>query len=909
MTVEKQFINKSYYETFLIENETRQPIEVLGALYRTEESSETADLSYIRFAQGEIYYHSKDLEAAIFKWEKVENELQPWAIKNIADSYFEIGILDRAEELYTSIVTDCSTLTTEIALQLFSLHIEQNKTESAFKVIQEAVSLNPDYPNVTSLARAFYEEQEDWNSAIELAAKESIRTESLQWFVILEGYVSKGYTKEKAPGYFYELLAVLHRLDHGQFVQMVSVLWQSYKNQDSYLAWIQIINLVFVEAEVNPYNAWDEISFLYEDAYQEFMAGQYFISELHDVLPNLLTNWLKLTPHLRAVFPAAALLAWSEKFPYSIEASFVSTAKDLIYRSEYSHDFLENALRLFDSITQWAERNDLEAGPRWDWLAHQLADAKTRHLVVTGVKGNGTSSFINSLLGETVSGYAAGAAVAISDGPETEIAIMDETTVRTVSSLAELELSSPQGEYVHVRVPSQFLYDHALTIFDIPNFQGAELFEYARASNGLLVVLNVNEPFTEQERRVLLQVRKQLPNLPIHFLLNKMDTIYSEQEAMRITEGTQLRIQADFPNAAVLPYSSLYASRQQVSDMTGFLAAVFALNGAEEGRAAKILYLIKDMIMYLIRKREEKERRLAGSIEWNEDVLAKLNAAIHKVSDLEQEKAQHIAKSYAVVKEAIQDELTEQIPKLLQECSDILREDSDFRNIHVQLNEEMNKRIQSYLQNKILPECLVSMQEWIASSREELLQGQDYLEEMSEAFNALYEEEKIRLQCDFRVIDDWQRDAERITSTVQVGETNVFLRTKPSQLLLKSAGKLFGALGQNRTVLYNQYKKHVESEDYSETAAAVTNKFLLQFELLEKGLVRDVGMFFRNPLSILSRIAEETDADIQSKQQLLDTMKARPEMYHDPLTLFQVKLRQYEWVTGTAEARNPLTLS
>jgi hypothetical protein len=238
-----------------------------------------------------------------------------------------------------------------------------------------------------------------------------------------------------------------------------------------------------------------------------------------------------------------------------------------------------------------------------------------------------------------------------------------------------------------------------------------------------------------------------------------------------------------------------------------------------------------------------------------------------------------------------------------------LREDSDFRNIHVQLNEEMNKRIQSYLQNKILPECLVSMQEWIASSREELLQGQDYLEEMSEAFNALYEEEKIRLQCDFRVIDDWQRDAERITSTVQVGETNVFLRTKPSQLLLKSAGKLFGALGQNRTVLYNQYKKHVESEDYSETAAAVTNKFLLQFELLEKGLVRDVGMFFRNPLSILSRIAEETDADIQSKQQLLDTMKARPEMYHDPLTLFQVKLRQYEWVTGTAEARNPLTLS
>lgn len=916
MTVEKQFINKSYYETFLIENEARQPIEVLGALYRTEESNESADLSYIRFAQGEIYYHSKDLEAAIFKWEKVENELQPWAIKNIADSYFELGILDRAEELYTSIVTDCSTLTTEIALQLFSLHIEQDKTESAFKVIQEAVSFNPDYPNVTSLARAFYEEQGDWSSAIELAAKEAIRTESLQWFGILEGYVSKGYTRGMAPGYFYELLAVLHKLDHGQFVQMVFALWQSYKNQESYLAWMQIINLVFVEVEVDPYDAWEEIASLYEDAYHEFMAGQYFISELHDVLPSLVTNWLKLTPHLRAVFPSAAVLAWSEKFPNSIEANFVSTAKDLIRRSEYSNDFLEHALQLFDSITQWAERNDLETGPRWDWLVHQLTDAKTRHLVVTGVKGNGTSSFINSLLGEDISGRAASAVVAISDGAETEITIMNETEVRAISSLAEFQevteestLSIHQGEFVHVKVPSKFLYEHALTVFDIPNFQGSELLEYARTSNGLLVVLNVNEPFTEQERRVLLQVRKQLPNLPIHFLLNKMDTIYSEQEAMRITEGAQLRIQADFPNAAVLPYSSLYASRQQLSDMTGFLAAGFELQGAEAGRAAKILYLIKDMIMYLIRKREEKERRLADSIEWNEDMLAKLNAAIHKVSDLEQEKAGIIAKSYEIVKEAIQDELTEQIPKLLHECSSILREDSDFRNIHVQLNEEMNKRIQNYLQNKLLPECLISIQEWIASSREELLQGQDYLAEMSDAFNALYREEKIKLQCDFKVLDDWQRDAERITSTVQIGEVNVFLRTKPSQLLLKSAGKLFGALGQNRTVLYNQYKKHIESEDYSEVAATVIQQFLLQFELLEKGIVRDVGMFFRNPLSILSRIAEETNTEIQTEQRLLDTMRARPEMYRDPLTLFEVKLRQYEWVTGAVEARNPLSLS
>ena len=42
---------------------------------------------------------------------------------------------------------------TEIRLQL--LYIEQNNFDSAFGVIKEAVSLNPDYPNVTKLPVPF----------------------------------------------------------------------------------------------------------------------------------------------------------------------------------------------------------------------------------------------------------------------------------------------------------------------------------------------------------------------------------------------------------------------------------------------------------------------------------------------------------------------------------------------------------------------------------------------------------------------------------------------------------------------------------------------------------------------------------------------------------------------------------
>ena len=74
--------------------------------------------------------------------------------KNIADAYFELNQLSFAENIYTSITTDNKILMTEIRLQLF-LYIEQNNFDSAFGVIKEAVSLNPDYPNVTKLPVPF----------------------------------------------------------------------------------------------------------------------------------------------------------------------------------------------------------------------------------------------------------------------------------------------------------------------------------------------------------------------------------------------------------------------------------------------------------------------------------------------------------------------------------------------------------------------------------------------------------------------------------------------------------------------------------------------------------------------------------------------------------------------------------
>jgi hypothetical protein len=132
---------------------------------------------------------------------------------------------------------------------------------------------------------------------------------------------------------------------------------------------------------------------------------------------------------------------------------------------------------------------------------------------------------------------------------------------------------------------------------------------------------------------------------------------------------------------------------------------------------------------------------------------------------------------------------------------------------------------------------------------------------------------------------------------------NILLRFTPSQFLLKSAGKLLGGLSQNQTLLYNKYKQYVETADYQEVAELIASRFLQQFELFERSIERDVTIFFRNPIAILNQTVEESRSEIAANKESLDKMKQNPEWYLDPLTFFELKLRQNEWLNQKESSR------
>jgi antitoxin component YwqK of YwqJK toxin-antitoxin module len=241
------------------------------------------------------------------------------------------------------------------------------------------------------------------------------------------------------------------------------------------------------------------------------------------------------------------------------------------------------------------------------------------------------------------------------------------------------------------------------------------------------------------------------------------------------------------------------------------------------------------------------------------------------------------------------------IPKLLRECSSYVKEDSNFSNLHHELNEQMNEKIQLYMQEDLLPRFRQELQLWLDSSNRELLESQEYLREMSQTFNGLYKEDRMRLECDFKVIEDWRRDVNRMLSRADVEKENILNRPNTTQFLLKSAGRLFGSIQSNNQLLYNQYKKYIENERFEDVTESVIRKFFLEFDLFEKALKADVRMFYQAPFTELNNTVTDTEQTIEDANLKLEQMKASPERYYDPLKLFEVRLLQYEFMVKVCE--------
>ncbi|MGM9927663.1 MAG: GTP-binding protein [Bacillus sp. (in: firmicutes)] len=905
MNIDHRLSEKTYYETLLGDIKKGTPIEVLGEMFLEEHKKELSDLSYIRFAQGEVYYHFQDYEAAIFKWENISNELEAWAKKNVGDAYFELNLLSAAIEKYTSIKTEHLILQTEIALKLFQIYLEENQLDLATQYIKQAVSLNPDYQNLTKIARVFFEQNNDAD-AVELAVNEGLRTEDVKWFDILIGYVEEGRTKATNPSYFATALEVLYQVDTVRFEKLVTALWKVYKFDEQYIHWINVLNELLYKVDVAKSTSWNSISSLYKESFKDFLAGRFELKEMIGFIPVFLENWTKIAKPSEALWAYSALLTWDEYYPSSVREEAIETVKSQIVLCKKNRNLLQESFQLFQSITQWAASHDVEIGAKLRWFVQEILDLSKRNVLLVGVNGTGKSSFINTLLDEPLFEHPTTNAVRIKNGNVPQVTVIteqnmySETVVPDIVQLVNHDLTDvTTRDITDISIPSEVLDKYEMTFIDTPGFRARreelEISEYLPLADELLFVLDAEDPFTVQERDILLQILQHEPHLPITFIVTKLDNIYNKQEAKKIVQEVKEKIEEYLPNANVIPFSSKYEVEGQHQAIQELFESYKVNEHFEEKRTDKLLHVIQRVIAFLLKNRVEKENAYRDEITWNEDMVNKLEDAIQDVQKHEDKQVSAICDKYHSIKKGLMEEMELRIPQLLRDCGDLLKEDSDFRKVHLELNEEMNKRIHAYVEEKILPRIYTSMQEWIVSSTNELNNSKEFLDEISHTFNELYGEEVVNLQGDFRILEDWERDMSRLTSVAKLEPENILLRHTPSQFILKSAGKILGSIIQNKT-LYNQYKKFIENEDYTETTNSVIKKIFGQYELFEQGIERDLALFFKQPIKDLKDKVQEAHENIKEKEELLDIMKTQPELYYDAVTLFKIRQRQYEWM-------------
>lgn len=897
--MEQWLIQKKFFET-LVNSSEKHPIESLGEIFMEEQKKDVPELTEIRFAQGEVYFQHLDYEAAIFKWENITGKLGAWAQKNIADAYLELGLYDTAEAIYKSVATENPVLQIEVWLQLFSLYIVESKQTQATDVIIEAVKFQPDYPNVTKMARAYYEEQRDWSHAIELAVNESIRTKSLVWFDVLKKYIEQGVAQTIATNYFAEVLESLYHLDQTRFEQMAVALWKNYKYSDLYFDWLRAIAELIRKIELSQGALWKELSLQYQESFSGLLEGKYLIQELKPIVPSLLENWLKISTGEQAIYAAAAVTAWNRIFPEMIHTLVIQDAEYLLKDASKIKDGLAASKKLFELIIAWAEEHELSVSHKLKWIVDELLNTKSYRLMVAGSTGNGKTSFIESLLGTPIVFDNYSVFASFQDADELAIFEITASEKKDVPDVTDWNEENHQGDtIIEVQLPSEFLQKQELRLLDMPGFTGEksispEFQHYLLGSDGLLFVLDGRTPLTGVERDLLLEIQTMAPGLPIHFVLNNMDKIYSEQVVMAMEDDTWDKVKAYFPNANVFTFSKNNESKQQLDELKVFLTVHYCQTDWKEKRAEKVLSFIRHTLTYLLEKRTSTERRWEHLISWNEQMIGKLNGALNQLDDLEKEKTKVITRSYRLYKEEMRNELFDKIPKILHDCSKSLTETSDFSQIHIQLDQEMNEKIQDYIKNTVMPNYYRSLQKWITESEVEFTQVKQFMDEMSSGFNEMYQEERIALKGDFVVLDDWRRDADRMTSGIRMEDVNILMRRTPSQLLLKGTGKLLGAIQQNKTSMYRRYKKYLENEDFLDIAMMISNRFFAQFELFEQSLERDITLFFRSSYTELKKMIDDTQAQTQEYQGTLQNMKENPEVYRDPITSFQVKLHQLE---------------
>ncbi len=905
---EQLLARKEAYASFTSESEDNLTSQLSHLLNQAGDSQE---LLAIRYMQGEYYFHCSDYETAIFKWEKVtDTVLHDWAMKNIADTYRELRDFKRAESLYQAITPNASiVLKLENDLSLFALYREDRRIQDAVKLLHQIVAIDPEYKEVNFMALDFFEAESLYHDALLFIVSEIKRLQDANndfWIMKLREYIQQERIQMLYPGHLTEVIKVLFAKGEKIFNEVISMLWESYRSSDKHVLWLHAFNFTYKVLENEGYDL-KPIASHYQPSFHSLMFEEHDIKEVKNLMPTLLKNWWKISKDERPIIQSY-MFAWNDVFLTPFSKDMLADIKD-----REAHNHKEHILFLQDvsnRFLQWIKQEDFLLPNGLNWWVHYLQKFEELHLFVAGTFSNGKSSVINTIVGEELLETevlpTTSTMVVLEHQHEQNVQLIHRQDIKQLDSLEDFKtlttINHDSGKgthtkgFVHFALPNPRLEMHSLSLIDSPGFNdnedGAnEVLDHLNLADGILFVLNARTPFTKEEKIKLLEIHEKNSDIPLHFLLNKIDIEEDEEDAEDLLEDTNRKVKKHFKNALVQPFSSLTNTDFYINEFMSFVDRGFRRNYLEH-RGKHLVSKLLEATHYI-----KEEDLIRVEKEYNQSIKKRLKL----VADLNVEK-QQIREYCTQQKELLLQELHkartvfvnrvwETVPPKMRACTRMLRPDSNLQTVHLDINQYMNQEIKSSWEQELKPALLFEIKRWLDSKNASEMRMKIKKHQFQVKIEGLVGKD-MSLHYHEKFLSVLLENVESTIYEKQLKEIQVLPLTSPMRMLT-GVQKIIG--GSSQSFFYNRYKKQLEENTFIEAVEGIFNQVLSHFDHIEE-IVKDSWS------NIVSSLEEQIEKEVdfqrevnQEEIQALSTFKEQKQEYIERVNLyaFAVKSMKY----------------
>lgn len=904
--LEQLLTNKQFYQSLTEGENQLQTVTTLSSKLNGSAAGEKDD---IRFAQAELYAQIEDYETAIFKWENVKKaELSGWALKNMGDIYQLMDLVDKAEASYLAVCLPAPILKMETLLSLFELYEKAGDSKKAHRVMNDLVSTNFSYKNVTDLALKFFEQINEYISATELIVNQLEKRYEEKYIKLIYKYLQETQDSMIPPSsVFSRLIYLLFEEESDELARMYHVLTEYYTESPYFLDWFDCL---FAANKKTGFHLSrflsDELAETFYQSINSLLNGTYAPSEIKHIFELQLPKYYQHCSEAAIKNSIAAMLqAWEQVFPGTINLSLI---KNATFPSEKT-DHIEQVSAFFLALKEWISSLELDGDSfnEW-WLNYWLLD-RNKKVMIAGNFNNGKSSFINSILGDEIvlpGGVPTTSVVNIIQyGPQQCLLELNETSIKEVAienlqsktTINHADDSSLSGNLIALQVQANSLKTNMVTLVDTPGFNDQNnenpTYQYLHLADELLLVLSSETPFTKKEKGYLEKIVSTQHDLPIRFVLNKADYM-DEDEREEIIEDLERKLAKHFhENVVIYPYSSLYPDMEEQQNLRNYFSqqepSIFEKRIKE---AIPYFYGLLKNIPVLIKAKEHKI---------NNTVLLRKK----EIEDLKELKRKVDRYKNAVISQAVHNYIKDVITETYEESKPYTLnglkqfsaklDPNTLENAHLYLDREINDWLEFNLRQTIIPLIYHRFENWLQKQKFTLnLINADLRQFHLDVEDILNSTQEKRTPIPKDIIIDNFKNHFRTSANISYQQIDILKKFNPFQTILKGVGRLLGGKSHSATLKIEQYRNFLETKAYDEAASQYLYNITKTLGSFESLLRNELNEVFQDLEKYIDDEIDFSTGEMMKHAQQLKDFKDQKETYIENAKTFEVKIRQME---------------